>query len=176
MDHFGVAGGAYTVAAADPIVYHSQLRQSVARAALPVRVVVLGGTAGQPVDLYYRHHGTGGYAIVPMVPNGTRGGYRAEVPAADVTPDGVDYFVRAGTASTFEPRLAASGAVAHAVAVFMPEVPAAPAPPAPAPVPAPTPAPPTRTLPATGIEVWWAIALAALGLSLAGRRLATRAR
>ena len=99
MDHFGVAGGQYAVGGADPVVYHSQLRQTVSGTALPVRAIVLGGNPGQPVTLYYRHHGIGTYTAVPMTASGTRGGFRAEIPAADVSPDGIDYYLRAGAAS-----------------------------------------------------------------------------
>ena len=56
-----------------------------------------------------------------MAPSGSRGGYLRLIPAADVTPDGLDYYLRAGAASTFEPTTAQRGDVANAVAVFMPD-------------------------------------------------------
>lgn len=121
MGHFGVAADQYTVTATDPVVYHSQLRQSVSNVDLHVRAIVLGGTAGQPVRLSYRHHDTDAYTVVDMAPAGPDGGYLATIPAADVTPDGLDYFIKAGSASTYVPRLARGGSVVNAIAVFMPE-------------------------------------------------------
>jgi M6 family metalloprotease-like protein len=177
MEHFGVAGGQYTVSSEDPIVYHSQPRQTVSNVAVGVRAIVLGGTAGQPVRLFYRHHASGDYTPVAMVPRGNRGGYTGNIPAADVTPDGIDYYLKAGAASTFEPRIAEGGAVANAIAVFMPEGAAAPAP-APAPAPGPAPAPSgtqgSQRLPATGGESLALLAAAALLAALATRRLLQR--
>jgi hypothetical protein len=171
MDHFGVARNQYEVTSDEPIVYHSQLRQTVSDVALPVRAIVLGGDAGQPVQLFYRHHGIGDYTVLPMAPNGDAGGYLVRIPAHDVSPDGIDYFLKAGASSTYEPRMAAAGAVANAVAVFMPE--AAPAP-APAPSPAPAPAPDGGRIPATGGEALLGGAALLLVAGLALRRLQVR--
>lgn len=121
MGHFGVAAGQYEVRSSDPVVYHSQLRQTVSNVDLRVRAIVLGGVAGQPVELHYRRHGDGAYTAVTMLPAGDDGGYVGVIPAADVTPDGIDYFLKAGAASTYEPRLAARRQLAHAIAVFLPE-------------------------------------------------------
>ena len=63
MDHFGVDGGQYAVESEDPIVYHWQPRQTVANIDLPVKAIVLGGTDGQPVTLFYRHHSIGDYVV-----------------------------------------------------------------------------------------------------------------
>jgi hypothetical protein len=125
MEHFGVAAHQYTVTADDPIVFHSQPRQTVSGVDLPVKAVVVGGAAGQPVRLSYRHHGSGEFTTVDLVPSGDDGGYLGTIPAADVTPDGIDYFLKAGAASTYVPRLAEDGSVVNAIAVFMPEVGAA---------------------------------------------------
>ncbi|HEX4868523.1 MAG TPA: immune inhibitor A domain-containing protein [Acidimicrobiales bacterium] len=167
MGHFGVATGQYTAISDDPIVFHSQPRQTVSGVDLPVKAVVVGGAAGQPVRLSYQHHGSGEVTTVEMIPSGDDGGYLGTIPAADVTPDGIDYFLRAGEASTYVPRLAEGGHVLNAIAVFMPEVGAAAAPiePAAAPVVAESAvaASPVR-LPATGGG-----SLAALGgLALSG--------
>jgi hypothetical protein len=170
MDHFGVARNQYEVASDEPIVYHSQLRQTVSDVALPVRAIVLGGDAGQPVTLHYRHHGIGDYTALAMEPNGNAGGYFTSFPPHDVGPDGIDYYLKAGTSSTYEPRLAANGSVAHAVAVFLPEA-IAPAPlPDPGPVPAPAP-PGGGRLPATGGEAVVGAAVLLLLAGLALRRL-----
>ena len=145
MDWFGVAGGRYAVTGTDPVVYHSQIRQTVSGVDLPVRAIVLGGAPGQPVQVRYRHHGIGSYTAIALSPTGG-GAYRALIPAIDVTPDGIDYVLRAGDASTFDPRAAGGGPLANAVAVFLPEVAGSPVVPAPAPLPLPLPV----TLPATG--------------------------
>lgn len=121
IDHLGVARSQYRVATTEPVVYHSQLRQTVSGVDLPVRAVVLGGQEAPSARLYYRHHGTAEYTVLDMAPTGTTGGYLATIPAADVTPDGIDYFIKVG-ASTYEPRIASTGTVVNAVAVFMPEV------------------------------------------------------
>ncbi len=185
MDHFGIARGQYEVESDDPIVYHWQPRQTVSNVELPIKAIVLGGTDGQPVTLSYRHHALGGYQQLAMQASGDRGGHLRLIPAKDVTPDGLDYFLRAGAASTYEPTTAQRGNVANAIAVFMPDVaaqatprtPAAPpAPPAPAaPVAEPSGTGGTR-LPATGGAVLTGLAagllLAGLGLrrALHGRR------
>ena len=79
MDHFGVArravrrrrrGAARVPLAAPP---------DGVGVDLPVRAIVLGGAAGQPVRLYYRHHGTGAYTILDMAPDG----HRRRVPGHD---------------------------------------------------------------------------------------------
>lgn len=126
IDHLGVARGQYAVSTKqEPVVYHSQLRQTVSGVDLPVRAIVLGGKGRPSVRLYYRHHGTTAYTVVDMAPTGTTGGYLATIPAADVTPDGIDYFIKVGK-STYEPRIAATGKVVDAVAVFMPDAAAVP--------------------------------------------------
>ncbi len=111
-----------------------------------------------------------------MRPDGDDGGYLAAIPATEVTPDGIDYYLKAGAGSTYDPRLAESGRVAHAVAVYLPEV----ASPAPTPAPAPQPATPVRPegggrLPATGGPTMLLLAAATLAVGLATRRLASRA-
>jgi hypothetical protein len=174
MEHLGVPTGA-AAPRSTPIVYHSQLRQTVSGVDLPVRAIVLGGASDQPVTLFYRHHGVGDdYTAVPMASSGDDGGYRAIIPAVDVTPDGIDYYIRAGAASTYEPRAAATGALAHGVAVFMPEVagptPAPPAPPAP---PAGGGGPAGR-LPATGGTSLALLSGLALVAGLAARRVSRR--
>jgi hypothetical protein len=175
MDHFGVAGGQYTVTSTDPIVYAAQPRQTVSNVDLDVRAIVLGGQAGQPVRLYYRHHGVGAdYTEVAMTPSGNRGGYVGTIPAAHVTPDGIDYYLKAGAHSTYEPRLAATGTVANAIAVFMPEG-AAPVAAAPTPVVAGAPVAPAGSgstrLPATGGRSLALLGAVLLVAALGGRRL-----
>ena len=185
MGHFGVQEGQYTVESEDPIVYHSQARQTVANVELPIKAIVLGGAEGQPVSLFYRHHSLGSYVEVAMQASGDRGGYLRLIPAADVTPDGLDYYLKAGSASTYEPTTSQGSSVANAVAVYMPDA-AAPAPePAPEPGPeprtasAPAPEPDSgaqgggQTLPATGAQIFTGVA-GALVLGGLGLRRLTR--
>jgi M6 family metalloprotease-like protein len=174
MDHFGVARDQYEVSAKDPIVYHSQVRQTVSNVDLPVRAIVLGGAAGQPVQLFYRHHGSGAYLALPMAPSGDAGGYLVRIPAGDVGPDGIDYYLKAGTSSTYEPRIAAGGTVANAVAVFMPEASGTPTP-VPTPEPGSAPSPTPGRIPATGGEALAGLAGLLLLAGLALRRLQGRA-
>ncbi|MGV3758246.1 MAG: immune inhibitor A domain-containing protein [Actinomycetota bacterium] len=184
MDHFGVDRDQYAVASSEPVVYHSQPRQTVSGVDLPVKAIVLGGTDGQPVTLFHRHHALGDYAMTAMTPSGDAGGYLAHIPAADVTPDGLDYYLKAGAASTYEPTTASGGSVVNAIAVFMPEVASgAPAPsPGPAPSPAPAPAPTpvaaqsSGRLPATGTESLALLGAVALAAGLVVRRTTTRPR
>jgi len=183
MDHFGVARDQYSVSTSEPVVYHSQPRQSVSGVDLPIKAIVLGGTAGQPVTLFHRHHALGDYAMTAMTASGDAGGFLAYIPAADVTPDGLDYYLKAGAASTYEPTTAANRSVVNAIAVFMPDAgSAAPAPgqgplPAPAPDPGGTPVVATSTgrLPATGAESLVLLGLLALAAGLVIRRTTTRA-
>jgi hypothetical protein len=114
-----------------------------------------------------------------MAAAGAAGGYLATIPAADVTPDGIDYFLKAGSASTYEPRMASTGSVVNAVAVFMPEVggaaPVAPAPAAPRGGPLPSvrvEATASTRLPATGGASWAFVGAVVLLAGLGLRRLA----
>jgi hypothetical protein len=189
MQHFGVEEDQYTVESDDPIVYHWQPRQTVAHVDLPVKTIVLGGTEGQPVTLLYRHHAIGEFVSVDMTPSGTDGGYLALIPDEDVTPDGLDYYVKAGSASTYEPTTAKVGDVTNAIAVYMPDAAAATPEPTPDPTPAPTPTPsPTpgvarvedasaaggQSLPATGGEVLTALGAGLLLTGLGVRRTVRR--
>jgi M6 family metalloprotease-like protein len=183
MDQFEVAGGQYEVASDDPIVYHWQPRQTVANVELPVKAIVLGGDEGggvvQPVTLFYRHHSIGEYEALAMSASGGRGGYLRLIPAVDVTPDGVDYFLKAGRASTFEPTTAEGGSVVNAVAVYLPDAAAPPSSPPAPPVPPASPAPPgdggaggsgRGRLPATGGAVLTGLGVALLLGGLGVRR------
>ena len=180
MDHFGLSRGQYTVESDDPVVYHWQPRQTVANVDLPIKVIVLGGAEHQPVRLLHRHHALGDYAELEMAPSGELGGHLGLIPAGEVTPDGLDYFIRAGAASTYEPTTAATSEVVNAVAVFMPD--ASPPAPASAPAPAPEPAPVAavpagaggQRLPATGGSALTVVGATLLLAGLATRRLLGR--
>ncbi|MBK5305115.1 MAG: immune inhibitor A [Frankiaceae bacterium] len=120
---FGVPTGTYIVTTPEPVIYHSAVRNRVSGRSVAVRAVVLGGTAGQPVTLFYRRHGKGGYYSVAMTKGTEKGTYRALIPGGAVTPDGVDYYLKAGANSTYDPPLAGTGTLAHAIGVALPEVP-----------------------------------------------------
>lgn len=119
---FGVPTGGYSVRATEPVIYHSAVRNQVSGRAVKVRAVVLGGAADQPVTLFFRRHGKGSYYSVPMTKGTERGAYAARIPGNAVTPDGVDYYLKAGSASTYDPPLARTGTLAHAIGVAIPEV------------------------------------------------------
>jgi hypothetical protein len=128
----------------------------------PVTAIVAGGTAGQPVALSYRVHGAKSFATVAMKPGGQPGVFAAVIPGAAVTPSGVDYFLKAGAHSTYDPAAAAAG-LTHAIAVGVPEAAAAPAPP-------PTPEVPVAPLPVTGGDEPLLLIAALLVVALAARR------
>jgi M6 family metalloprotease-like protein len=124
MDHFGVTGGAYTVESVDPIVYHPQVRNRIAGTDTPINVIALGSAFSGPVTLNYRAHGSGTpYTTQNMTPGTQTGTWHGVIPGADVTPNGLDYYIQAGSGSTFDPRMAADdGSVVHAIGVAIPEV------------------------------------------------------
>jgi len=181
MDHFAVAGGRYAVDSDEPVVYHSGIRFQVSNRETPVRAFVLGGDAGEPASLYFRRHALGLYHTASMVPQAEPGSFLASIPANAVTPDGVDYYLRAGSASTFDPRAAADDDLVHAIAVAVPEVAnpigilepeidaPAPAPAAPAAPPEPQSAAAAPTLPATGAGTAVETPLLLLAVVLAAR-------
>jgi M6 family metalloprotease-like protein len=182
LGFFGVATAAPTVSTVEPVVYHSAVRQAVSGKPVQVRAVVLGGRGDQPVTLHYRRHGKGSYVAQSMVAGSAPGSWHGVIPGTAVTPDGVDYFLKAGRATTYDPPAARDRSVVHAIAVAIPEVaspggPAAPAPGAPAAVgagPAPTTSvqgAPARQLPATGGAPLLALgALVLVAAGLVGRR------
>ena len=119
---FGVPTGTYTVRTPEPVVYHSAVRNRVSGLSVTVRAVVLGGAANSPVTMFFRRHGKGSYYPVPMTKGVEKGSYIATIPGNAVTPDGVDYYLKAGSRSTYDPALAGTGTLAHAIGVALPEV------------------------------------------------------
>ena len=118
LDHLGVAPGGYKVPSS-PIVFDTRVRNRISGTATPIKAFVLGG--GGDGTLFYRRHGQGAYWSVPMTRGAFRGSRTGTIPANAITPDGVDYYLKIGTA--FSPRLAASGKLAHAIGVGIPEIP-----------------------------------------------------
>ncbi len=177
---FGVATAKPAVRTAQPVVYHSAVRQSVSGKPVDVRAVVLGGSGDQPVTLFYRRHAKGGYVAQQLRKGTAPGSFAGTIPGGAVTPDGVDYYLKAGTATTYDPPAARDRSVVHAIAVAIPEIadPLAVQPQNAAPAPgaaAPGGSPATGRLPATGASGLLAlVAVGLLGAALLGRRL-TRA-
>lgn len=117
LDHFDVAMRA-PLSPETPIVYSTSVRGQVSGRDLPVRAIVLGG-GGTPAVLY-RHHGHGRYVALPMQPGGEPGTWVAVIPGSAVTPDGLDYVIRAGGVT--DPRSFGATGLAHVVAVAIPEL------------------------------------------------------
>jgi hypothetical protein len=175
LRYFGVPTGTYAVSTPEPVVYHSAVRNMVSHRPVKVRAVVLGGQPGAPVTLFYRRHGKGAYYAVPMVKGVEKGAYSARIPREAVTPDGVDYYLKAGSHSTYDPALASTGQLAHAIGVALPEVADAQAVRAGAPVvdaaPPSTAGEAPGTLPTTGGNAGLAVlALVLVGVGIGGRR------
>jgi M6 family metalloprotease-like protein len=118
LKHFRVKLGTYRVSGS-PVVYHEPIRDQVSGKRTPVTAIVLGSDVG-PVRLYFRRHGGTGWKVVTMKRSGARGAYLGWIPGKAVTPDGVDYYIRAGR--TFDPVLAGRGQLFHGIGVQLPEV------------------------------------------------------
>jgi M6 family metalloprotease-like protein len=179
LAHFGVPLGTYTVSTAEPIVYHGPVRDQVAGRATPITATVLGGKAGAPVTLNYRRHNLGGFHVQKMTGGDEPGTFNGELPTFAATPDGIDYYLKAGTASTYAPRGAGLGRLTFGVGVQLPEVadPLAILPGGLVPVPEKPPVvvkPPVvkpPALPATGLPAVLSVAaLVLLGTALVVRR------
>jgi hypothetical protein len=122
LNRFDVPTGTYTPSSTQPIVYHSTVRDQVVGRDTPVTAVVLGGPANSPVTLYYRLHGQGLFYSQAMKQGGEKGTYTGVIPGKAITPDGVDYYIKAGTASTYDPVSARGGQQFHAIGVQQPEL------------------------------------------------------
>jgi hypothetical protein len=160
------------VSSPEPVIYHSAVRNKVSGKAVDIRAVVLGGAADAPVTLFYRRHGKGGYYSVAMQRGTEKGTWSGVIPGEAVTPDGVDYYLKAGSHSTYDPPLARTGTLAHAIGVALPEVfdPAAVL--AGGPVVDAAPEAPGGSLAATGGSAGVALlALVLIGAGFGGRRL-----
>jgi M6 family metalloprotease-like protein len=117
MSHFGIVPGGYS--ASSPRIFHTDVRHRVSGHDTPIRAMVTGLKPSDAVTLYYRHHGIGSYVAVPMTRGSRSGSYQATIPGRDVTPDGVDYYIKAG--SVTDPRGAAGKQVTHVIGVALPE-------------------------------------------------------
>jgi hypothetical protein len=122
LGFFGVQTGGYEVDSEEPIVYHSTVRDQVSGRKTPINAVVLGGKPNRPVSLHYRRHNLGGFHEQQMTKGSEPGSYTGMLPPFALTPDGVDYYLKAGTATTYEPRLVALGRLTHSIGVQLPEI------------------------------------------------------
>ena len=118
MDHFGIERGGSRRGPGAPIVYHTQQRNRVSGIAVPIKAVVTRLPAGTPVRLFYRRHGEDDFRRRAMEAGATPGTFQGTIPAAYVTPDGVDYYLAAGEGT--DP--AAVPKLVHAIGVGLPEV------------------------------------------------------
>lgn len=122
LTHFGVRTKK-ALRPAETLVYVTPVRDSVSNRSTTITAVVLGPKPTSPSVpvLHYRRHGRGGFYPVPMKPGSVKGTWNATIPGKAVTPDGVDYYVRAG--STQAPYGAVDGKPLYfSIAVAMPEV------------------------------------------------------
>ena len=118
LDHFGVAAPDKPLKPAHRVIYTSAVRDSVSGRDVPVTAVVLGGRRGVTPTLYYRRHGLGTFYWVAMQRGGEPGTWVGVIPGKAVTPDGVDYYIKAG------PTRSPYGAkrLFHSIAVALPVV------------------------------------------------------
>ena len=119
LSYFGVPLSTYTPSTPTPVIYHPAVRNRVSGRPVDIRTFVLGAS-GNPT-LFFRRHGKGDYYSVPMTRGTSRGAWHARIPGNAVTPDGVDYYIQAG--SSFDPAPARDKSVVHAIGVAIPEVP-----------------------------------------------------
>jgi M6 family metalloprotease-like protein len=121
MKHFGVKRHTYRVHSKQPVIYHNAVRDQVSGRATTITAIVLGGPKGgkQKVKLYYRRHGLGKFYKVKMKRKGP-GVYYAVIPGAAFTPEGVDYYIRAGR--TIDPFGSSKKPLYHGVGVSLPTI------------------------------------------------------
>ena len=120
LRHFGVPLHSYTVHTPRPVIYDATVRDQRSGVRTPITCVVLGGSGKPVVKLHFRRHNRGGFYSVRMKKAGPRGTYVGAIPANAVTPDGVDYYITAG--STSSPYRATKGLVFHGIGVQPPLV------------------------------------------------------
>lgn len=102
------------------LIYTNPVRDAVSGKSVRITAIVLGGKGSVPVRLYYRRHGRGKFYVMPMRSLGEPGAYGAVLPGRAITPDGVDYYLRAGSAQA--PYGASGGPLFHSIAVALPRV------------------------------------------------------
>ena len=119
MKFFKVKGKRYQVRSAQPVIYSSAVRDQVSGRATKITAIVLGGKGKPVVKLYYRRHGLGKFYSVTMKKSG-KGAYTATIPGQAFTPEGVDYYIKAG--ATVDPFGSSSAPLYHGIAVSLPKI------------------------------------------------------
>jgi len=119
MRHFGVKLHRYSVRSPQPVIYDATVRDQISGVRTPITAVVLGG-GKKVVKLHFRRHNRGSFYVVKMKKAGAKGTYVGAIPRKAVTPDGVDYFITAGSTST--PYGATKGLVFNGIGVAPPLV------------------------------------------------------
>ncbi len=115
MKHFGVGTGR-ALKQKKRLIYHTAVRDSVSGRPVVVTAVSIGAT---PPTVSYRRHNKGRFYTAVMKKRGPNA-WSFAIPARAVTPDGVDYFIRAG--KTYAPYGASGGPLYYSIAVAMPVV------------------------------------------------------
>lgn len=115
MKHFGVKRSGYSTPK-KPVIYHSQVRNRIEDTDTPINAVVLGKGFKGPVQLAYRIHGSGRpFKIVKMTKGSGNGSWSGQIPGSFVTPNAVEYYIKAGR--SFDPGPAVKKVVYHAIGV-----------------------------------------------------------
>jgi M6 family metalloprotease-like protein len=109
----------YAVRSPQPLVFHNAVRDQVSGRATTVTAIVVGGADKAAPVIYYRRHGRGGFYSAAMRKTGKHT-YVATIPGRAFTPEGVEYYIRAGASvSPFGPT---SAPLYHGVGVSLPVV------------------------------------------------------
>lgn len=111
----GLKLGGYTPAT--DLLYHTQVRTRISKQETPIVAYVFGES---PVTVLFRAKGQGAWQQTAMKPAGPAGAYQATIPAAWSTLRGIEYFIRAGSASVLDPPGAPN--LAHYVGIAPPEM------------------------------------------------------
>jgi len=125
MKKFGVKRHTYRVKSKQPVIYHSSIRDQSSGRATTITATVMGGKGKPKVKLFYRRHGQGKFYKVTMKKAGkdhaANFSYVATIPGRAFTPDGVEYYIKAG--KTVDPYGTKRNPLYHGIAVAMPMIP-----------------------------------------------------
>ncbi|WP_372734747.1 immune inhibitor A domain-containing protein [Nocardioides sp.] len=119
LKFFKVKMNRYQVKSAQPIIYSNAVRDQISGRSTTVTAIVLGGKGTPTVRLYYRRHGLGKFYSVKMK-RSAGGAYTATIPGKAFTPEGVDYYIKAG--KTIDPFGTSKAPLYHGIAVSLPEI------------------------------------------------------
>lgn len=120
MRSFGVPTGR-PLRSSRTVIHHTAVRDTVSGRPITLTAVVTGKKRGSVrPTLFYRRHGRGAFYSVPMRRAGVPGGWTTTLPGSASTPQGLDYYIRAGKA--YAPAGAQGGPLYYSVAIAMPVV------------------------------------------------------